>query len=400
MSALPFQEVSLLKPNGYKAIYPKLKGDTRVDVVVVGGGIAGLSAAYILKKAGQTVAVLEKNYIGSGTSGHTTGKVTSQHNIIYHQLVRLHGQKAARIYGQDNQNAIEQIEHIIKSEKIDCGWQRADNFVFTANTERVKEFKDEVKAAKRLGLPASFETKSDLPFDIAGAVRFADQAHFSGQKYVEGLAKSIEGNGSYVFEKTQATKFKDGQPCVVVANGYKITARNVIVATNVPTLPLLARATYCLFEYPHLSYLVAGEPKLKLKGMYISPDDDHYSILPVGNTLLVGGENHIPGIHRSKPRQQKLAEYAKLYFGVSKIDYRWHARDYIPYDKFPLVGKLYPWSRHMLVVSAFKKWGLSQSYVAATVLRDIILGQKNEAIKLYNPHRPSLIKSIPHTIAE
>lgn len=399
MLKLPSKEVSLLKPKGFKPIYPKLNDDIEVDTVVVGGGIAGISAAYLLKQAGQKVAVLEKEAIGSGTTGHTTGKVTSQHNLVYADLVDRLGRRAAKVYAEANQTAVEEIKKLINKEKIDCGWMAADNYVFTADKDRVKQFKKEARVAASLGLPASFETDSPLPFKITGAVRFTNQGHFSAQKYIEALAGKINGNGSYIFEQTKAESFHDGSPARVGANDHEVVAGNIIVATNVPTLPLAARGLYCIMEYPQNSYLIAGKSQLKLDGMYISPDDDHFSILPLGETILIGGNNNIPGTRAIKPRQRKLADYAEQHFSFKKIDYRWHARDYIAYDGVPLIGKLYPWSRHLYVTTAFKKWGLSHSMVSAMILRNLILGQADPWAETYNSMRSSPIKNIPRVAA-
>lgn len=402
MVKLPVKEASILKPEGFKPFYPKLESDINVNTVIVGGGICGLSLAYLLKQAGQTVAVIEKNAIGSGTTGHTTGKVTSQHNLVYADLQKRFGTKAARQYGEANEDAIAQIEKIIKAEKIDCGWERADNYVYTADAERLAEFKQEAKVAAGLGLPASLVKDSPLPFKIQAAVRFTYQAHFSAQKYIEGLAKKINKNGSYVFERTRGIWFTDGVPCQVDTPQGRLIANDIVIATNVPTLPLMARWSYCVLEYPHNSYLVAGRPKIKLEGMYISPDKDHYSLLPIGKgkdqTLLVGGNNNIPGLARIRSKQQQLADYAKQHFGVEKIRYRWHARDYLAYDGLPLIGKLYPWSRHIYTATGFKKWGLSQTTVAALILSDLITGRPNPWAELYTPHRISPLKSIPRTI--
>jgi len=394
MLNLPDKESSLLKPEGFLPSYPTVKDDIQVDTAIVGGGIAGLSAAYLLTKSGQKVAVLDKASIGHGTTGHNTGKVTSQHNIVYDDMVKRHGEHVARLYGHANNRAIDEIEKIIKKEEIDCGWQRAGNYVYTADKNRLSKFKSEAEVAKKLGLPASFETKTDLPFKIIGAVKFSNQAHFNAQKYVEGLASAISRGGSHVFEQSRVTTFSDGSIAYVESNGYKVWANNIIVATNVPALPLLARTSYCLLEYPHTSYLIAGKNKVKLSGMYISPDKDHYSLLPVGQgkdqILLVGGENHIPGFGRARPRQNKLADYGERHFGLTEVNYRWHARDYMAYDGLPLVGGLYPWSKRMYVVTAFKKWGLSQSYVTASLLRDLILDEPNALADFYSPHRFSL----------
>jgi glycine/D-amino acid oxidase-like deaminating enzyme len=370
--------------------------------VIIGGGITGITTAYLLKQAAQKVAVIEKATIGSGTTGHTTGKVTSQHNLIYAELSERLGAQKARIYAQANQTAVEQIDRIIKAERIDCGWERADNYVFTTQRRRVREFKQEAKIAAGLGLPASFETTSPLPFKITGAVKFTGQAHFSAQKFINHLAAKVNKGACKVFENTRAIGINDDAPGIVKTINGRVVAKNIVVATNVPTFPLLARGLYCALEYPQTSYIVAGRPKIRLSGMYISPDKDHYSLLPVGKgkeqLLLIGGQNHIRGLGRAAPNYQKLSDYAGKRFGVKSISYKWKAWDYMAYDNVPLIGKLYPWSKHLYVATAFKKWGLAHSMVAAMILRDSITGQPNEWADLYSPQRLSPITSIPRVI--
>jgi glycine/D-amino acid oxidase-like deaminating enzyme len=404
MPELPKEEISPLRLGHEAPKFPKLKEHLEVDTVVVGGGITGISTAYLLKKAGQKVAVLEKDTIGYGTTGHTTGKVTSQHNLLYADMSHRLGTQKTRIYGQANETAVNEIEKIIKKEKIDCGWERADNYVYTTDRDRVADFKEEAKAAANLGLPASFETKTPLPFKVTAAVKFANQAHFSAQKYIDGLAQAINGGGSYIFEDTRAVRFHDGRPARVSTPDGEVAAGNIVIATNVPTFPLLARFSYCFMEYPTTSYLVALRTKTKINGgMYISPDSDNFSLLPIGKgsgqLLLVGGLNHIPGTGRAKPRHRHLMEYADEHFGVTKVEYRWGARDYLAYDSIPLIGKLYPWSKHMYVATAFKKWGLAHSYVAAAILRDAILGQPNAWASTYDSSRIEPVLSIPRAMA-
>lgn len=398
---LPDKEVSLLKPGGFKTTYPKLRSDISVDTVIVGGGIAGITSAYLLKQAGQKVAVLEKYTIGDGTTGHTTGKVTSQHNLLYADMQKRLGVKTARLYGQANQTALGEISRLIKEKDIDCGWQRADNYVFTADAGQTQEFKAEAKAAAKLGLPAEFTKTTPLPFDIAAAVKFSNQGHFNAQKYIEALAKLVDGGESYIFENTKALALNDGETCLVHTGKYSVTAKNIIIATNVPALPLAARLMYCAYEYPTTSYIVAGRYTKRLHGMYISPDKDHYSILPVGGKfLLIGGQNHIRGLGIPDNNYQKLANYAQEKFGVKEIAYKWKAWDYIAYDDIPLIGKMYSWSKNLYVATAFKKWGLAHSMVAGMILRDLIIGQNNPWSEIYTPQRPSTVTSIPRSIAK
>jgi glycine/D-amino acid oxidase-like deaminating enzyme len=405
MLQLPEKEFSYWQASAPKADYPKLDKDIEVDVAVVGAGISGLSAGYLLKQSGLSVAILERGTIGRGTTGNTTGKVTSQHSLIYASLNKRLGEKTARIYGEANEEAIRQIEALIKKENIKCGWRRADNYVYTRDPKQVKTYQNEAKVAQKLGLPATFETKTNLPFETKAAVKFANQAQFNSMRYCLGLASKINNNGSYIFENTRAIGIGDGAAAKVRTASGTITAKNVIVATNVPTPPLAARFGYCILEYPQTSYIVAVRAKTPLSGMYISTDKNEYSIMPIksgkDNLLLIGGESHLRDVKfNKKTRSQRLANYAEDRFGATAVDYRWSAWDYSAYDNIPLVGKMYPWSKHLYVISAFRKWGLTNSMVSATILRDLITGIKNERSDIYNPQRLSTIKSIPKVAKE
>lgn len=404
MLKLPESEKSYWKEAHAQSLYPQLLEDIEVDVAIVGGGVTGLTAAYLLKQSGLTVAVLEKNLIGSGTTGGTTGKVTSQHSLIYDKLQQRLGKRTAQVYAQANQTAVEHIGKLIDKEKIDCGWELADNYVFTSDPNQVAKFRAEAKIATELGLPASFETNLALPFKVCGAVKFAKQAKIHAQKYVLGLAEVVNGQGSHVFENSNVISFRDGEPTTVKTKHATVMAKNIIVATKIPASPLLARFTYAALEHPHTSYIVAGQLTQELKGMYISPDKEHYSLLSVRDDkkvlLLVGGENHTPGLGSPFKRHQRLADYAEKNFSVSSISYRWKATDYLAYDNVPLIGKVYPWSKHMYTATGFKKWGLSTSMVAGMILHDAITGQKNPWSKVFDSSRLKPVTSIPMAIAE
>lgn len=405
MLKLPDDETSLWREAYSKSTYPELSHDIEVDVAIIGAGITGLSCGYMLKQAGFKVAVLDKRTVGAGTTGRTTGKVTSQHSLIYDEITRQSGPEAARLYGEAAETAITRIEQIIRKEKIDCGWQRQANYVFTDDSSRIEKFKQEAKAAADAGLPASFETKLPLPFDIKAAVRFMGQASFHSQKYLLGLARAVNGAGSYVFENSGVIGIRDGDPGSVRTKRGTVTAKHIIVATNVPTLPLLARGGYCVLEYPTESYIVAGRLDKKIEGMYISPDKNHYSILPVedagGRLLLIGGGGHLSGLRLSKDSHyQKLADYAEQHFGIQEIMYKWSDRDYMAYDKMPLIGRLYPWSRNLYVASAYKKWGLTTGTVAGIILTDVLSGQKNAWSPLFTPQRIKPVLSIPKAVKE
>jgi glycine/D-amino acid oxidase-like deaminating enzyme len=405
MINLPETEKSLWRDASPGQIYPSLEGDIFVDVVVVGAGITGITTAYLLKRRGIRVAVLDKDTVGGGTTGRTTGKVTSQHSLAYAELEKTIGLHDTKTYAEANQTAVNLVEKIIKNEKIECDWERADNYVFTDNQKELRSFKKEAEVAHKLGLPAEFVTQTPLPFEVQGAVKFSGQGKMSAQKYVSALAKIVHGNESFVFENSNANHIYDGQPCIVHSSKGRVIAKHSIIATNVPTLPLIARGGYCLLEYPTESYIVAAQFGGKLDGMFISPDKQHYSVLPVKfngkQYILIGGEGHLSGLRISKKlRYERLANYAEKYFGITEISHKWADRDYMAYDKVPLVGPLYPWSKHMYVGTAFKKWGLTNGTVAAMILTDIITGKENKWADTFSPQRLRPLKYIPKSVLE
>lgn len=383
--------------------YPKLEGDIEVDVAIVGGGIAGLSSAYFLKQAGLTVAIIEQEVIGGGTTGFTTGKVTSQHNLIYAELKRRFGTAKARAYGEANQAAVEKVREVVAAEKIDCDWRDEDNYVFTEDVGEVSKLKREAEVAKSLDLPAEFLTETPLPFPVRGAVRFKGQGTFHARKYVLGLAKTVDGGGSHVFEHTKALFVTDGEPATVKTAGGAVRAKHVIIATLVP-FSIPAHTAYSLVEYPLTSYIVAFPAKEALEGMYISSGESTYSILPVtsgeDNLILVGGQGHIPGTGRAKKHYEKLIDFGRERFGVEPTKYRWQAWDYLTYDHVPAIGKLYPWSRNVYTATGFMKWGLSNGTAAGMILRDLITGKKNAWAETFDSTRGSTIASIPRFIAK
>jgi glycine/D-amino acid oxidase-like deaminating enzyme/nitrite reductase/ring-hydroxylating ferredoxin subunit len=382
--------LSLWSATGGTARYAPLDASLDVDVAVIGGGIAGLTTALALKRAGQSVAVLEAARVGTGVTGNTTGKVTSLHRLAYSDLAARHSDATAGIYGQANEAAIEHVAAVVAAEGIDCGFRRVANYTYAESVQALALVREEAALAVRLGLPASFTTEVPLPFAVRGAVRFDGQAQIHALRYVQGLARAVDGNGSFVFEGSPATSFRDGAPAVVVTERGSVRAKEIIVATN---LPFGDGGLYAGRCYAHRSYVVAGRSAVApLDATFVSVDEPMRSILTVDvegtSYVLAGGEGH-PATESvgSAERYRRLAAFARDRLGAGAIAFRWSTQDAMPADGLPYVGRMAPESRHVHVITGLRKWGLTNGTAAALILRDTLGGTANPWAAVFNSNR-------------
>lgn len=406
--------LSLWTATGGAATYASLDASLDVDVAVIGGGIAGLTAALALKRAGRTVAVLEAARVGTGVTGNTTGKVTSLHRLAFSELAARHGAGTAATYGQANEAAIEHIAAVVAAEGIDCGFRRVANYTYAESAAALALVREEAALAGRLGLPASFTRDVPLPFAVRGAVRFDGQAQIHALRYVQGLARAVDGGGSFVFEESPATGFRDGSPAVVDSERGSVGAKDIIVATNLPFGDTGRFADRC---YPHRSYIVAGRSAVPpLDATFVSVDEPMRSILTVdlegASYVLAGGEGH-PAAESvdSAERYRRLAAFARDRLGAGEIAFRWSTQDAMPADGLPYVGRMAPESRHVHVITGLRKWGLTNGTAAALILRDTLCGSDNPWAPVFDSTRsarapravvarPAPIAAVPGEVAQ
>lgn len=384
--------------------YPPLSDRLTVDVAIVGAGIVGITAGYLLKQEGLSVAIIERRSIARGVTGYTTAKVTSSHNLIYSKLVRSFGEDGARIYGRSNQAGLEKVAGLADDLSIDCDFERADNFVYTEHETSVDEIREEAEVAARLGLPASFTTETELPFPVAGALRFTDQAQFNPRKYLAALAEAIEGDGSYIFEDTVVTGVTEGHPCDVETERGTISATDVIVATH---MPILDRGLFFTKVHPYRSYAIAGEIESAKapRGMYISSGGATRSIRSIADgkrrLLLIGGEGHKTGTEPdTMGHYERLEAWARARYGLGDPTYRWATQDNVSVDGVPFVGRLTRGSDHVFTATGFGKWGMTNGTVSAMILTDHIVGRANEWAALYDSKRIKPVASVQKFVVE
>ena len=370
--------------------YPAAPGEVDVDVAVLGGGIAGLSAAAALKAAGRTVAVVEAGRIVEGVTGNTTAKVSASHGLLYAYLVERFGEERARLYAQSQLAGLDHIARTVAAERVECDFVRTESWVYTLDPAEVEQLRREADVAQRLGLPVTYEDTVPLPFETAGGIRYADQARFHPRRYLLHLAGTIPGDGSVVLEETRALDVDEGDPCVVTTDRGVVRAHDVVVATHVP---FLDRGLFFARQFPIRDYVVAAPVDGDAPdGMFLSTEQPTHSmrVAADGNRtlLIVGGEGHPTGrAQDTEERYDRLAAWTRERFRVGEVAYRWSTQDYTSTDRVPFVGRFHPGARRLWVATAFGAWGMTNGTMSGLLLADLVTGKENPWAAVYDPNR-------------
>jgi len=367
--------------------FPTLQGDIEVDVAIVGGGIVGVTAARLLKDRGLRVALVEARRVGRQVTGKSTAKMSSQHGILYQVLVRKFGEDKARLYAEAQEAGIREIQRLAAQYGIDADIEPRPAYVYTNDESHVEEIEKEVEVARRLGLPASLTRDTGLPFEVLQAMRWDDQAQFHPTKYVAGLAATVPGDGSHVFENSRAV---DYEPTRVVTAGGTVAARHVVMATH---LPLGQIGMYYALAYPMAEPVIAAPIRRVPPGMYKNAEQPGHSIRthkgPDGQVWgIVAGNHYKPGHVDDEQRYiADIERWLAEHFEAGPVQYRWVNEDYSAMDSAPFIG----WSSHggdgYLVATGFAAWGISNGTAAAMIIADLATGNENRWTEMFDAAR-------------
>jgi glycine/D-amino acid oxidase-like deaminating enzyme/nitrite reductase/ring-hydroxylating ferredoxin subunit len=397
--ALPKSSQSLWIAPRRAPAFPQLRSNLTVDVAVIGGGITGITAATLLKRAGLTVALLEARRLAIGPTGHTTAHLTEALDERYAELRKRFGGAGARLAASSSRAAIEQIAAFVGEEALDCDFARVPGFLYTETADAVAELEAEYEAAVAAGLKVSLVDEVPLPFHVEKALRFEEQAQFHVRRYLMPLAKALRTSGSHVFERTRAVEVKDGEPCLIETDtGARIEARSVVFATNAP----LSRFSMHPSLAHYRSYVLALHLRVGAQtppGLFWDTADPYHYIrthpTPAGPLLIVGGEDHKTGQESDTVACfERLREYAQR-FPARSIAYRWSEQVAEPLDGLPFIGKS-PSGGNVFVATGYSGTGMTFGTLAGMLISDLILGRDNPWKDIYSPSRitarPSVLK--------
>ena len=363
---------SIWQETAHLPSFPPLDGDRSTDVLIIGGGMAGVLCAYFLKQAGVDCLLLEATELGGGVTQNTTAKLTAQHGLIYDKLLRRFGPNVPRLYWEANQAALDQYRSLCQG----CEFQEQDNFVYSLDRRGALE--REVRALQMLNVPAELVENLPLPFPTAGAVRVPGQAQFHPLRFLAKIAQGLP-----IHTHTKVLELKPGE---AVTHHGTVRAKKIIAATHFPLLN--KHGGYFLKLYQHRSYVLALEGAAEFPGMYVDEAETGLSFRHYNGLLLLGGGGHRTG--KKGGGWTELSAVARRYYPKAKIVARWAAQDCMPLDDLPYIGPYSPRTPGLYVATGFQKWGMTSSMAAALLLRELVQEKESPYAALFSPSRSML----------
>lgn len=379
---------SLWRETASNAPRETFRGDLTVQVAVIGAGLAGILIADRLQARGMDVVVLEADRIGSGQTKNTTAKITSQHGMIYDALIQTFGEQKAKQYAQANERALGEYERLIRQRRIECAYRKAPAYLYSQTSE--EPLRREAQAAASLGIAASFQKDTELPFPVAGAVRFDHQACFHPLRFLRAVSKGVT-----VYEHSKVLSVEGDE--LRLSEG-RIRAEHIVFATHFPFINL--PGCYFMRMHQERSYILALDNPWKPEGLYFGVDNDGVSLREAEGKLLMAGGNHRTGENSLGGRYEALLEQAHAWFPQAREAARWSAQDCITLDGVPYIGRFSPSTPRWYVATGFAKWGISTAMVSAMLLDAQIAGETPEWADVFDPARFQMSASAKNLVVD
>jgi len=377
--------------------FPTIDHDLEVDVAIIGGGLTGITAGYLLKKGGATVAVVERQQCASADTGHTTAHLTFVTDTRLHALVKKFGPEAARAFWDAGAVANDEIYRIVQEENIDCEFKWVPGFLHQALDSAREDpcLREDAKLARELGFAADFIEKA--PYAGRPAVKFRHQAKFHPRKYLAELAKKIPGGGSYVFENSEASEVQE-EPLSLKVNRFSVRCKYLMIATHTPLMGKSSVVKATLFQSKlslYTSYVLGARlPRESLPEALFWDTSEPYYYLRVDrhadhDYAIFGGEDCKTGQEDDLAKVfKRLEERLKRYLPKASVRHRWLGQVVETNDGLPFVGET---AENQFVATGFCGNGFTLGTLSAMMARDRFFKRPNPWFELFDVGRKKLV---------
>lgn len=385
-----------------------LTENVTADICIIGAGIAGVTAAYLLGREGRDVVLIDDGPVGGGMTGRTTAHLVNALDDRYYELEKMLGQEFSRLSAESHTAAIDRIEKIVGDENLDCDFARVDGYLFLPPGGSVTDLKRELEAVHRAGL-REVERIDHIPvgkFTTDGVLRFPRQAQFHPLKYLNGLARVMTDRGGRIFTGTRVVKVEDGDHVKIeTSKGHSIRAEAAIVATN---CPINDRLVIHSKQAPYATYVLTLRVPREVEQVLLwdtaeTAEQEKQTVGPIsyhylrfardseGDVLIVGAEDHKTGQASDfEARLAKLERWTRDHFPfVGGITDHWSGQVMEPMDGIAYIGRN-PGDKNVFVVTGDSGNGMTHGTIAGILITDLICGRENPWTKLYDPSRKTL----------
>lgn len=354
--------------------FNSLGENTKTDVLIVGGGLAGVLCALMLDRENIDYILVEQGKICDKTTANTTAKITFQQGLIYSKVLEEFDLETAQLFLSANRDAFDMLCRLC--EETDCDFEYKDSYVYSLDDR--KKIEKELTALDKIGYRAEFSKCDKLPFEVAGAVKFKNQAQFNPLAFVSEISKELN-----IYENTKVLDICEN---TALTDKGKITAEKIIIATHFPFIN--RHGSYFIKMFQHRSYVVALENAEDVDGMYVDENKKGMSFRNYRDLLFIGGGGHRTG--KQGGGWQELSSFAYKHYPNAKEKYRWAAQDCMTLDGLAYIGRYSKNTPNMLVATGFNKWGMVNSMVSAMIITDLVKGKDNQYEAVFSPSRTVL----------
>lgn len=357
----------------------KLLNDIECDVLVVGGGIAGVLTAYLLTQNGVNTVLVEASSVCSGQTAKTTAKITSQHGACYQKIAKNFSLYTATAYADASERAVDAFDKLIFDRRINCDFMRVPSYLYSKSDQTTLE--REFNFTQKCSINAVLTKRVELPFNIKLALKYQNQAQFNPYPFISTLSDYIS-----IFENTRVLRVEDN---IAYCDNAKIKAKKVVFATHYPIINF--PGLFFTRMHQSRSYVVAMKNVPKMYAMYYSIDKGGLSFRMYNDLMLISGCSHRTGESApvSSPYEY-LKSTTQQFYPQSQLCYNFSAQDSMTPDHLPYAGYYSKFNKDWYVLTGFSKWGMTDSMLCASLVCDMIVGNKNPLKNILSPSRLNL----------